>query len=627
MKAVIIAGGKGTRIEDVTKDKNKAMLKIYDKSLLEYNLDRALDAEVNEIILVLYHLPEEIIKKIGNEYKGIPVKYVIEKEGKGIVEAINNAKEKIEKSDFIIMLGDEVMINTDIKGMINFFKKKDLFTVCGFVYESDKSSIKRTYSLMINKEGRIFRLVEKPRFPTNNLKGTGYCIFRNEILDYIDKTPINAYRNQKELVDMIQCAIDDGKDVRAYKIAEKYTNVNTYEDFIVAKDLIKSSKPRVLILQNQMKYYGGGELLVVELANELTRKGIKNDILALSSSKEVESKLLNTEIITPENNINLNPPGYKNIGDILSAIKVFRKKLREIENNYDILNFHDFPVTWALWPRKKPSVWFMNLPPNLYSKPDAGFFYKNLNKIRNWIDKKIIISTMDFITVAEKLNQKRAKIRYGMESKLIDFGIDYDFFSGGNPKEVIKKFNLNNKFILIQSGILCDVKNQLDSIKTVEKLKDKIPNILLILTGKEDTEYKKLLQNYVKDKKIEKNVLFAGYLKTREELRDLYKAADVGLFPIKKQGGVLAPIEALAAGIPIVVSQDLEIASLIKEKKLGTITKEYDKAILEIYKNKKEYKKLAEEGAEFVKNNLTWEAFADKMINVYLDAWKKYKKK
>ena len=86
MKAVIIAGGKGTRIEDVTKDKNKAMLKIYDKSLLEYNLDRALDAEVNEIILVLYHLPEEIIKRIGNEYKGIPVKYVIEKEGKDLLK-------------------------------------------------------------------------------------------------------------------------------------------------------------------------------------------------------------------------------------------------------------------------------------------------------------------------------------------------------------------------------------------------------------------------------------------------------------------------------------------------------------------------------------------------------------
>ncbi|HTY44336.1 MAG TPA: nucleotidyltransferase family protein, partial [Patescibacteria group bacterium] len=297
MKAVIIAGGKGIRLEEFTKEKNKALLEIYDKSLLEYNLDRANEIGVKEIILVLCYKYEEIIKKIGKEYNGTTVTYVIEKKGKGIVGAIENAREAIGKSDFILMLGDEVMINTDMKGMLKKFKREDLFAICGVVSEKDKSSIKRTYSVMINKEGRVFRLIEKPRFPINNLKGTGYCIFKNEILDYISKTPINAYRNQKELVDMIQCAVDDGKDVRIHKIADQYTNVNTYEDLNVAKEMIKSSKPKVLIIHNQMKYYGGGELLIVELANELTKRGIKNDILALSSSKEVENQLLNTEVI------------------------------------------------------------------------------------------------------------------------------------------------------------------------------------------------------------------------------------------------------------------------------------------------------------------------------------------
>jgi NDP-sugar pyrophosphorylase family protein len=53
MKAVILAGGRGSRLEEFTKDKNKAMLTIYDKTLLEYNLDRAKEAKVKEIILVL----------------------------------------------------------------------------------------------------------------------------------------------------------------------------------------------------------------------------------------------------------------------------------------------------------------------------------------------------------------------------------------------------------------------------------------------------------------------------------------------------------------------------------------------------------------------------------------------
>ena len=487
MKAVIIAGGKGTRLKEFSEDKNKAMLEIYDKTILEYNLDRAIEAKVIEIILVLCHKSEEIIKKIGKDYNGVRVTYVIEKEGKGIVNAIHNARDAIGKSDFILMLGDEILINADIVGMLKKFRREDLFAICGIVNEKDKSSIKKTYSVLSNEDGRIFRLIEKPRFPISDIKGTGHCVFRNEILDYIDKTPINMYRNQKELVDMIQCAVDDGKNIKIHKIAEGYANINEFEDLNMAKEMIKKIKPKVLIIHNQMKYYGGGELLIVELANELTRRGIKNDILALSKSEEVENALLNTEIITPNNNIDLRPPGYKNMGDIFNAIKVFRKKLKEIEKNYDVINFHDFPVTWTLWPRKKPCVWFMNLPPNLYSKPDAGFFYKTLNKVRIWLDKFIVRQSVDIITVAESLNLIRAKKRYGKQAKLIDFGIDYNFFSKGNAQRAIKKFNLKNKFVVVQSGILCDVKNQFESVKAIEKVKDKISTRFSNLIADEKT--------------------------------------------------------------------------------------------------------------------------------------------
>ena len=83
MKAVILAGGRGSRLEEFTKDKNKSMLMIYDKSLLEYNLDKAVNAGVREIILVLCYKFEEVIKKIGKEYKGIPVTFVVEKKRRG----------------------------------------------------------------------------------------------------------------------------------------------------------------------------------------------------------------------------------------------------------------------------------------------------------------------------------------------------------------------------------------------------------------------------------------------------------------------------------------------------------------------------------------------------------------
>jgi len=624
MKALILAGGRGKRLTNLTKERNKSMLRIFEKPLIEHNLEHAYEAGVREIILVVGYRKEEIMKHIGREYKGISVKYVIQKQQKGLINAIECAKDAIGKSDFILMLADEILVDAKLKDMIKKFKEKELFAMCGVVFEKNKGSICKTYSAMVNEKGRIFRLIEKPRFPINKIKGTGHCIFKNEILDYIKRTPLSMKRGEKELVDMIQEAVDDGKRIEVFPLTNSYVNVNTDEDLELAKELIRRNNPKVLIVHTQMKFLGGAELLIVELANWLTKRGIKNDILALSSAKEVENSLLNTEIIIPKHNIDLKPPGFKNTKEILKFIRVYRQELRRLLKNYDVINFHNFPVTWTLFPRKKPCVWMLNEPPNLWSKPEAGFFLKSLNKLRSRLDREIVRNSVDIICVADEFNEYRAKIRYKKAPKIIYYGVNHDFFSKGKAERARKKFNLKDKFVVVQSGMLTEQKNQLGSIETINKIKEKIPNVLLVLAGTEDIEYRKKLGDYMKKNKLEKYVLFTGNL-TREELRDLYKAADLGLFPVGKQGGWLAPFELLCSGNPIIVSEEMGAASVIKKNKLGIVAKNYADSILEVYNNKDKHKKEAEKASLFVKKNLSWEIFADKMIKAYKEAWKKYR--
>ncbi len=624
MKALILAGGRGRRLNEMTKKRNKSMVELFGKPIIEYNLEHAVEAGVSEIVIVVGYRKEEIINRIGNQYKGIKVTYAVQKEQKGMVDAIETAKNAVGKSDFILMLADEIMINADLRGVMKKFRDESLFAVCGITFESDRRSIGKTYNAMTNEKGRVFRLIEKPRFPVNSIKGTGHCVFRNEIFEYIQKTPINANRCEKEMVDMIQCAVDEGKKVYVYPLSKEYTNINSTEDLDVAKEMIERHNPRVLIIHNQMKYYGGGELLIVELANWLTKRGIKNDILTLSKSRDVENSLINTEIIIPENNLNIEPPGYRDVKSILKAIRIFRKKLREIEKNYDVINFHDFPVTWTLFPKKKPCVWFMNMPPNLWSRPDAGFFYRALNKARILADRIIVRSSVDFIAVAESLNLKRAFERYGKQAKMVHFGINHEFFSNGEKEKAVKKFKLDGKFVVVQSGMITEARNQLESVKAVEKAKEKIQNILMVLAGKEEDRYAQKVKEYIKNKKLEKQILFTGNLK-REELRDIYMAADVGLFPIGGQGGVLAPFEVLCAGTPIIISEDMETSELVKRQDIGISTSEYDKALVEVYNNKEKYLEQAKKASLFVKNNLSWGAFSDRMIKLFESAWRRHK--
>lgn len=622
MKALILAGGRGSRLNEFTKDKNKSMIKLFEKPLIDYNLEHAFEARVKEIIIVVGYRKEEIIKHVGREFRGIKVSYVVQKQQRGLVHAIETAKKAIGDSDFFLMLGDEILIESNVRGMIKRFRKKDLYVVCGTINENEKSSIGKTYSVMGDGE-RVFRLIEKPRFPINNIKGTGHCILKNDILNYIERTPINMIRGEREMVDMFQLAIDEGKKVEVFNVAKSYVNVNSQEDLRLAEEKMKLTNPRVLIVHTQMKFLGGAELLIVELANWLTKRGIKNDILALSSSREVENMLINTEIIMPKHNIDLRPPGFKNMKDILDFVKVYRKKMRELIDDYDVINFNNFPVTWSLWPKRKPCVWMLNEPPNLWSKPDASLLLKSLNKARNYLDKLIVRGSVDVICVGDSFNKERALERYKRNARIVYYGVNHDFFSKGNANKAMKRWNLKNKFVVVQGGMITEVKNQLESVKAVNEIKGKIPNILMVFAGKAaDEEYKKRIDGYIKNNKLEDNILFTGNL-NRDELRDLNKACDVGLFPVGKQGGWLAPFELLCSGNIVIVSEDLGAAEVIKKFNLGIVSNDYGKSLLEVYNNLSDYRKMGREASNVVKKNLGWDVFSDKMIRAFRDAWRR----
>jgi dTDP-glucose pyrophosphorylase len=236
LKALVLAGGRGNRLNELSKEQNKCMIKIRGKHLIEYNLDNALEVDVNEIVLVVGYKAETVINLLGNNYKGKPIQYVIQSEQNGLVHAIECAQQYINGDDFFLMLGDEMLFNAKNLAMINLFKKnKEIFGICGIVKVNDSNQIKKTYTIIQGPHHDIYRLIEKPRHPLNEFQGTGHCVFRNQIYDYIKYTPIHHERNEKELPDLIQCAIDDSMTIKAFMICDKYTNVNTHEDIKTAE--------------------------------------------------------------------------------------------------------------------------------------------------------------------------------------------------------------------------------------------------------------------------------------------------------------------------------------------------------------------------------------------------------
>jgi len=235
MKALILAGGRGKRLKEVSDNKNKCMVEVQGKPLIQYSLDWAIKTDISEIVIVVGYMAEQIMNVYENEYNGKPIKYVIQKEQKGLIHAIECAEQAINKEDFMLMLGDELMMRPKHSEMIKKYYSEDIFALCGILIVEDKSLIKKTYSIVQGEDNKIIRLVEKPDNPINNIMGTGNCIFKNEIFSYIPKTPINQKRGEKELPDLIQSAIDDGKIVKSFVICDQYFNLNLREDIENAK--------------------------------------------------------------------------------------------------------------------------------------------------------------------------------------------------------------------------------------------------------------------------------------------------------------------------------------------------------------------------------------------------------
>jgi dTDP-glucose pyrophosphorylase len=237
MKALILAGGRGKRLKHHTRSENKCMLLLMGKPLIQYSLENAVSAGMESIVVVVGYRAEDIINHFGTGFKGTRINYVIQTEQKGLVHAMECARDALGGADFMLFLADEVLISPYHGEMLKRFLKENLFSICGTVCVGDRSQISKTYALIGDENSnRIFRLIEKPRVSINNIMGTGNCIMKSEIFNYVERTPINIERNEKEMPDLIQCAIDEGQVVKYFDIGDGYFNINNQDDIILAEE-------------------------------------------------------------------------------------------------------------------------------------------------------------------------------------------------------------------------------------------------------------------------------------------------------------------------------------------------------------------------------------------------------
>ncbi|MFH1776748.1 MAG: glycosyltransferase family 4 protein [Candidatus Omnitrophota bacterium] len=372
---------------------------------------------------------------------------------------------------------------------------------------------------------------------------------------------------------------------------------------------------RVLIVHPGVFVYGGAELLIVKLANYLTKNGVRNSFLTTAILPAMEKELKGTDVIVCTRRA-------PRLFPVLQEARSLYKGVKDVFSNFDVINVHNFPAELSVFGVRKPVIWMCNEPPEISLGAEAPWFsISNLKrKALLTLDAFLVKRYVKYAIVSDTYNAQRFSGLYRIQPKVINYGVDFEFFKNGNKEKILKKYDLApNDFVALQVGMLTPYKNQLESVKAVETVKGRIPNIKLVLAGFGQNEYSRMLEQYVKDKGLEKYVFFIGHV-DRAEVRDLFAACNVVLHPIKSQGGWLAPFEALCAKKIIVVSPELTCANIIQNEDIGTVTTDLARTVEEIYFAPKHFELKAEKGCNWVKDNLNWDKFCSGMLETFKEA-------
>ena len=181
-KAVLLVGGKGTRLKPLTDKTPKALLEVHKKAVTEHIFDLLKKHGIRDIVLCVGHLKSKIKDYFGDGSNfGVNITYVEEDEPLGTAGPLKLAK-KYLKGSFIVSNGDELK-NINIPRMFRLHKRKDALATLALTTVEDPSH----YGVARLDGSRIIEFVEKPKKEDapSNLINAGFYIMEPEVIDMI----------------------------------------------------------------------------------------------------------------------------------------------------------------------------------------------------------------------------------------------------------------------------------------------------------------------------------------------------------------------------------------------------------------------------------------------------------
>jgi mannose-1-phosphate guanylyltransferase/phosphomannomutase len=225
VKAVIMAGGEGTRLRPLTSNQPKPMMPVANRPMMEHIVELLKEHGFEDIVVTVAFLANTIRNYFGDGSEfGVRMVYATEETPLGTAGSVRNAMQELEDERFLVISGD-VLTDIDLSAIVKFHEEKASMATIGLKAMENPLE----FGIVItNEDGSIERFLEKPTWGQvfSDTINTGIYVLEPEIFEYIDAGKPVDFSS-----DVFPQLLDDGKPLFGYVADGYWEDVGTLEAY------------------------------------------------------------------------------------------------------------------------------------------------------------------------------------------------------------------------------------------------------------------------------------------------------------------------------------------------------------------------------------------------------------